>query len=56
MSAYLEKNSEHVQISKSAKIAAVIVSFCRLTLFSDSMTYILSLYEKSFTKNKQIYF
>ena len=29
--AFLEINSAHAQISKTAKIAAVIVSFCRLT-------------------------
>ena len=36
MSAYLEINSAHEQISENAKIAAVIVSFCPLT-FSDKL-------------------
>ena len=33
VSAYLEINSAHAQISEKVKIAAVIVSFCPLTFF-----------------------
>ena len=52
MSAYLEINSALAQISENAKIAAVIVSFWPLIL-TNSMTYILSGWEKSCTKGKQ---
>ena len=33
MSAYLEKNSAHAQISENAKIASVIVSFFSAVVF-----------------------
>ena len=42
MSAYLEINSAHAQISENAKIAAVIVSFCPLTVFDKLYDLILS--------------
>ena len=55
MSAYLEIYSAHTKICENAKIAAVIVLF-RWPFLANSMTYILSGWEKSSIKGKQLVF
>ena len=56
VSTYLEINSAQAQISENTKIAAVILSFCPLTFFDKLYDYILSGWEKSSRKGKQLIF
>ena len=57
MSAYLEIRYAHVQMSENPKIAAVIVPhFVRWSFLANSVTYILSGWEKSSIKDKQLIF
>ena len=46
----------HTKTSENAKIAAAIVSYFPLTFFSDSTTYILNGYEKSYIKTNNYIF